>query len=302
MSKARSKGLGRGFESLIPTELFDETFDPTGKQDAHVTKLVEIDLELIDPTPDQPRKNFDQAGLKDLAESIKIHGVLQPIVVTKAKGGRFQIVAGERRFRASQLAGAKTIPALVRTLNAQNKLELSLIENVQRQDLNVIEVATSYLKLRDQFNLTLQEIGQRVGGKSTSGVSNTIRLLRLPKEIIQALRDDLVTEGQVRSLVSVEPELAKKLLPQIIKENWSARRVERVVANYKRGQEIDKTIEQTKNKIKPKDYRQDETLLAKKLALPVKVKSLSRGGGRLEIKFKDLAEFERLKKALLKLK
>ena len=145
------KGLGRSFDSLIPTELLDESFDPTSEQDDRVSDLRYIKLSEITPDPDQPRRAFDEVSLDELAASIKEHGVLQPIVVAPDKQG-YKIVAGERRFRASQRAGLEKIPALVRTLSSQHKLELSLIENLQRSDLNPLETATAYLKLRDQFN------------------------------------------------------------------------------------------------------------------------------------------------------
>jgi ParB family chromosome partitioning protein len=155
------KGLGRGFESLIPTDLVAEEFDPTRKEDKKMSKLVELEITEVVRDEGQPRKNFDKAALEELASSIKEHGVLQPIVVVK-QGGKYQIVAGERRWRASQLAGKTTIPAIVRTLDAQNKLELSIIENAQREDLNAIELATAYAKLKEQFNLTNEEIGKHI--------------------------------------------------------------------------------------------------------------------------------------------
>ena len=199
-------GLGRGFESLIPTDLLDESFDPTAEQDEQVSDLRQIKLSEITADPDQPRRFFDEEALAELAASIKEHGVLQPIVVTPHADG-YQIVAGERRFRASTLAGLDKIPALVRTLSGQHKLELSLIENLQRRDLNAIETATAYAKLRDQFNLSLEQIGQRVGGKSVSAISNTLRLLRLAPEARAAVADGKLTEGQARPLVGVDEAL-----------------------------------------------------------------------------------------------
>ena len=162
------KGLGRGFESLIPTDLIDEEFDPTSSEDQKVSKLLDIPLSKIVRDESQPRQTFDPDALNALASSIKQNGVLQPIVVTR-HGDKYQIVAGERRFRAAGLAGLKTIPAIVRTLSAQNRLELSIIENAQREDLNALELATAYAKLKTQFNLTPAEIGTRIG-KSESSV------------------------------------------------------------------------------------------------------------------------------------
>ena len=176
---AKKTGLGRSFASLIPTELLDESFDPTAEQDEHVSDLRHIKLADIVADPDQPRRQFDDVSLDELAVSIREHGILQPIVVTPHQG-KFMIVAGERRYRATERAGLDKIPALVRTLSNQHKLEVSLIENLQRRDLNPLETATAYLKLRDQFNLTLDEIGDRVGGRSSATISNTLRLLRLP--------------------------------------------------------------------------------------------------------------------------
>ena len=225
MSAKRSMGLGRGFESLIPTNLVEEEFDPTRREDAKVSKLVELPLDEIVRDADQPRKQFSEESLRELADSIREHGVLQPLVVTK-KGDKYQIVAGERRWRASRLAGLKTVPAIVRTLDAQNKLELSIIENAQREDLNPIELATAYAKLKAQFNLSNEEIGKRVG-KSAASVINTMRLLKLPDEAKRAM------EGPMRPLISASPELVHEILPKMIAEGWSARNVERYIADHK---------------------------------------------------------------------
>ena len=153
-------GLGRGFESLIPTELVNIDFDPTAEDDKG--KLVEIELDKIVRDEEQPRKEFSEKALNELASSIKQFGVLSPIVVVK-KDDDYQIVAGERRWRAAKLAGLDKIPAIIRTLDAQNRLELSIIENAQREDLNAIELATAYAKLKSQFNMTDQDVADRVG-------------------------------------------------------------------------------------------------------------------------------------------
>ena len=233
------RGLGRGFDSLIPAELLDESFDPTADQDDRISDLRQIKLAEIMPDPTQPRRVFDEALLDELAESIRVHGVLQPIVVTPDSKGNYVIVAGERRYRAATKAGLEKIPALVRTLSDQHKLELSLIENIQRQNLNAIETATAYLKLRDQFNLTLEQIGQRVGGKSPSAVSNTLRLLRLPEVVRQAVVDGKLSEGQVRPLISLDEAQIADILPKIIQEEWSARRIEQYLAILKRTEASD---------------------------------------------------------------
>lgn len=289
------KGLGRGFESLIPTDLLDETFDPTASQDEQVSELRNIKLSQIVPDPDQPRRSFDPAGLEELAKSIGHHGVLQPIVVVPAGKG-YMIVAGERRYRAALIAGLDRIPALVRTLSGQHKLELSLIENLQREDLNVIETATAYQKLRDQFNLTLEEIGERVGGRSFSAVSNTLRLLRLPQMARQALAERTVTEGQMRPLIGLSEELVEQILPTIIKESWSARQIEQYIVQLKK-----QGVPTKKDTIqKEMPYKEEVARIAKRFNTAVKVQTNSKGAGKLTITFKSDDEFRRIQGLLEK--
>ena len=168
------KGLGRGFESLIPTDLVDDEFDPTATEDKKSSDLKELNIADIIRDEEQPRRDFDEEAINALAASIKEHGVLQPIVVTK-EDGKYKIVAGERRWRASKVAGLKTIPAIVRTLDSQNRLELSIIENAQREDLNAIELATAYAKLKNQFNLSTEDIAAKVGIKPSVNASACFR-------------------------------------------------------------------------------------------------------------------------------
>ena len=224
-------GLGRGFESLIPTDLVDEEFDLTASEDRHSSELKQLKLSDIVRDEEQPRREFNEEAIEALAASIKEHGVLQPIVVTK-EDGKYKIVAGERRWRASKIAGLDKIPAIIRTLDSQNRLELSIIENAQREDLNAIELATAYAKLQTQFNLTAEEIAAKVG-KSEQTVNNTLRLLTLPDEAKQIMVKEKLTEGVMRPLVSRDEKTIKKLLPKIVKEGWTARKVERYFATTK---------------------------------------------------------------------
>lgn len=290
------KGLGRGFASLIPTELLDESFDPTAAQDEQVSELRQIKLTEITPDPDQPRRHFDEAALDELAASVKEHGLVQPIVVTPYKGA-YRIVAGERRWRASQRAGLDKIPALVRTLSDQHKLELSLIENLQRRDLNVLETATAYLKLRDQFSLTLDQIGQRVGGKSVSTISNTLRLLRLPESVRKAIADGRLREGQARPLVNVDPEIIEQILPQILKEEWSSRRIEQFIVQLKKAQADNQPVEKGPAQIVDA-YEVDTERLAKRLAAQVSIRTNAKGAGKITISFKDEQDLARIQKLL----
>jgi ParB family chromosome partitioning protein len=289
------KGLGRGFESLIPIDLLDESFDPTASQDQKISEMRHIKLTEIIADPDQPRRQFDDAALEDLAASITEHGILQPIVVTP-HGGGYQIVAGERRYRASKLAGLDKIPALVRTLSGQHKLELSLIENLQRRDLNVLETATAYLKLRDQFNLSLEQIGQRVGKKSISTVSNTLRLLKLPALVRTALAEGRVSEGQVRPLIGLDEALINKLLPQIIQQEWSSRRTEQYIVQLKQSQTGDSA--HSKKDIGQVPYEDDTKRIAKRFATTVSVRTNAKGAGQIVIKFASDEDFKRIQKLL----
>jgi len=289
------KGLGRGFDSLIPTELLDESFDPTAAQDDRVSELRHIKIDEIFADPDQPRRSFDESALEELAASIAEHGILQPIVVTSRQEG-YQIVAGERRYRAAKIAGLDKLPALVRTLTDQHKLELSLIENLQRRDLNPLETATAYLTLRDQFNLTLDEIGHRVGGKSVSTISNTLRLLRLPESVREALLDGRLREGQARPLVNLDEKVINEVLPRILAEEWSARKIEQFIVQLKKA--ATSPIENERKKVTTTPYQDETERLVKRLSTDVSVKTNAKGAGQIVIRFKSDLDFRRIKKLL----
>lgn len=292
------KGLGRGFSSLIPTDiLIDDQFDPTFGVDHEVSKLQEIPLSKIVTDPNQPRRHFDEEALEALANSVKIHGVLQPIVVIR-KGENFEIVAGERRFRASKLAGLEKIPAIVRELSDQNRLELSLIENLQRSDLNVLETATAYLKLREQFNLTAEQIGERVGGRSSSAVLNTMRLLKLPDEVKKHVYSGELSEGQARPLLKIDKETVLKILPKIIEENWSARKLEQFLVQYKK--ESEKSANKKPKNLNKMPFEYMTKDLSKRLKTDIDIKIAARGSGKLIIKFKSEDELKRIEELILK--
>lgn len=291
------KGLGRGFSSLIPTEMIiDEKIDSELGLEYDKSQLKELKISDISPDPEQPRRHFNKEKLEELANSIRIHGVLQPIVVVR-KNSKFLIVAGERRYRASKLAGLERVPAVVRELSDQNRLELSLIENIQRDNLNVLEMAEAYLKLREQFNLTAKEIGERVGGRSESAVLNTLRLLKLPQIVKDYIISGKLKEGQARPLLKIDEETIKKILPKIIEENWSSRKIEQFLVNYK------KQIEESK-KVEPKKVNNpfEKTVkhISKKLSADVDIKTSARGSGKIVIKFKSEEELKRLEKILSK--
>ena len=273
------KGLGRGFESLIPTELIDDEFDPTALEDKKESQLKELKLDDIVRDEDQPRRDFSPEAIEALATSIKEHGVLQPIVVTKEEG-KYKIVAGERRWRASKIAGLDKIPAIIRSLDSQNRLELSIIENAQREDLNAIELATAYAKLKNQFNLSAEEIAAKVG-KSEATVQNTIRLLSLPDEAKKIMVKEKLSEGVMRPLVSRDEATIKKVLPKIVKEGWTARKVERYFAETKK--------KSSTAAMKRDAYRKEED------ALSAKYNAVARISGRtLTFRCKNESELKRL--------
>lgn len=272
-------GLGRGFDSLIPTELFDGEFDITAAEDKKESELKELPIDKVVRDEEQPRKEFNKEAIEALAASIKEHGVLQPIVVTKEED-KYKIVAGERRWRASKLAGLDKIPAIVRSIDLQKRLELAIIENAQREDLNAIELATAYAKLKAQFNLTAKEIAARVG-KSESSVFNTMRLLNFPDDVKQTIVKEKLSEGVMRPLVTAEPEMVKKVLPKIIEEGWTARKVERYMADNKK--------KSSASLIKKDNYRKDEDALSAKYGVGVKI-----SGRSLTFKCKNEKELQEL--------
>ncbi len=261
----KKNGLGRGFETLIPTNLVEEEFDPTRKEDEKVSQLIEVSVDEVVRDESQPRKTFSKEGLLELSESIKEHGILQPIVVVK-QGEKYQIVAGERRWRAAQLAELATVPVIVRTLDDQSRLEMAIVENAQREDLNPIELATAYAKLKTQFNLTNEEIGQRVG-KSAGSVINTMRLLKLPEEAKKAMQEHGLMEGPMRPLISADPEMVHEILPKMIEEGWSARKVERYIADHKKKSSV--------KAVKVNSFVKEEAKLCEKYGAEVRVRGRS---------------------------
>ncbi len=289
---AIKKGLGRGFDSLIPTQLLDENLDPTAKQDSEVSNYKTLPIEKIQADPDQPRRHFDEEALQELAQSIKLHGVLLPLVVTP-KDDAFMIIAGERRYRAAKIAGLEKLPALVRTVSDQHKLELSLIENLQRKDLNPLETATAYMKLREQFNLTYEQMSERLGGRAISTISNVIRLLQLPKAAKDALMKKEISEAHARQILAItDPEQQQILLDLIIKNDWSVRKTEQYVVGYKIGDKDQKTGEANAQTETPQTKK-----LAKRLGVPVEVRTMAKGG-RLMIRYMSDDELERIMQLL----
>lgn len=275
-------GLGKGLGALIPEDFDDSLLVDVGE------RVEKISLSKLSPNPDQPRTIFDDEALEGLAASIKEHGIVQPLVVSPS-GDRYVIIAGERRWRAAGIAKLKTVPAIIRTSEELERLELALVENVQRVDLSALEQAVSIERLHQQFNLGYADIAKRLG-KAISTVNNIARLLQLPKEAKKALESGLITEGHARQILSLKnsPEQQNVLLKLIVERSWSVREAERFVTSLKEG--VDETKEATKRVATdtPETKR-----LSERYGTPVLIRRTAHGG-KVEIGFKSDEELARL--------
>ena len=287
-------GLGKGFDSLIPNDEVIEKFDVTAGIDDKVSQLRDIKIDDIIQDENQPRKEFSKELLNDLAVSIKEYGVLQPITVI-AKGDKYQIVSGERRWRASKIANKKTIPAIVRSLTGQQKLEQALIENLQREDLKPMEISTALLKMRDQSNMSLDEISKKIG-KSEAVISNFLRLMKLPGFAKNAVADGKLSEGHARQVLALEgyPDVQKVLVDSIIKNDWSVRKAEQFVSAFKHSGKTD-VVKAKKAVTQKSDFTRK---FSKRIGLPVRQKVTVKGGGQIIISYKSEKELEKLEKLL----
>ena len=283
------KSLGRGLDSILQSPETDITSrDISG--DFVAGAVAEIDIDLIETNPFQPRTEFDETALRELAQSIKEQGVIQPVTVRKLGYNKYQLISGERRLRASKMAGLSKIPAFIRVANDEQMLELALIENIHRENLNAIEVAISYQRLIDECNLTQEEVSEKVG-KSRSAVANFLRLLKLPPEVQLAIRDGHITMGHARALINInDKEEQLKLLQQIIMEEMTVRQTEEM-ADKAKGK-ADKERKQT-NFI-PEHFKSSIKKLSQTLNTKVKVKRNVKGQGSVVIDFRDEAEFDRI--------
>lgn len=276
MSTAKKRmGLGKGFDALLPQD-FDKTLVFEDQ-----ARIQQIAISELDPNPDQPRQHFDETALDQLASSIKKYGIIQPLVVMPGVRGRYTIVAGERRWRASQKAGLTKVPAVIRTSKELERLEIAIVENVQRVDLSPLEQAVSIERLRQQFNMTYESIAERLG-KAKSTVNNIVRLLQLPEDARNALHEHKISEGHARSILALKdfPDKQASLLESIVKNDWSVRQAERYVTSVKDGF---KEVSATKERM---DTETPETKrLSKQVGAPVHIRRTAKGG-KLEIAFR----------------
>lgn len=287
MSMGKKSGLGRGFDALIPQDFDKSLILDEGEK---IQKLAVSDLQ---PNPDQPRQHFDKQALEQLAESIKMYGVIQPLVVTPLKEGKYALIAGERRWRAAQLANVTKVPAIVRTTKDLERLEIAIVENVQRVDLSPLEQAVSIEKLHQQFTMTYEAIAKRLG-KATSTVNNTVRLLQLPEAARTALHERLISEGHARAILALKdaPEKQQELLAAIAKHGWSVRQAERFVVSVKEGF---KATNATKQRMQTETPATKQ--LSKKIGTSVHIRRTAKGG-KLEISFVSDEQLESILKAL----
>lgn len=288
MSATKRTGLGRGFDALIPQNvdtavLFDDQ-----------EKVQKLAVSAIVPNADQPRTTFDEDALKQLADSIKQYGILQPIVVTSHGQGKYTIVAGERRWRAAQLAGETKVPVIVRTTKELERLEIALVENVQRVDLSPLEQAVSIERLHQQFSMTYEAIAKRLG-KASSTVNNVVRLLQLPQEAQTALTEGKIYEGHARAILSLKdtPEKQLELLGNILKHGWSVRQAEQFVVSLREGYKESKAARERMQTETPETKRLSQRLGG----TPVHIRRTAKGG-KLEIQFKTDEELEKIIQSL----
>lgn len=299
MAKAiKKQALGRGLSAILKTASESEINDSFAKNKAAVVNtIIDVELHKIVENPFQPRTYFNENDLKELAASIKELGIIQPITLRKLAHNQFQIVSGERRFRASKLLGLTSIPSYIRTADDQEMLTMALVENIQRKDLDPIEVALSYQRLIEEVNLTQEQLSKRVG-KNRSTVTNFLRLLKLDPIVQTGMRDGFISMGHGRALINVDTqETQLAIYEQIVKNKLSVRQTEELVRKIKNEAKTD--VSKVKKIAKSEKIYKMEADFKSHLGNAVKIKINAQGKGKIEINFTNEVDFERIKKLLL---
>lgn len=286
--------LGRGLDALISTE------------EVHTSgssSINEVPIGSIQANPNQPRREFDPAALEELAESIRQIGIIQPITLRKMDDGFYQIIAGERRWRASQLAGLDTIPAYIRTADDENMMQMALVENIQREDLNAIEIALAYEHLLDADGMTQEKVSERVG-KSRTAITNYLRLLRLPAQVQIALQKKQIDMGHARALLAIDsPSMQIKLFNEVVKNGYSVRKVEEMAQMLKNGEDVESGKKKIVAKTKlPEEFTALKNHLSDFLQTKVQMTCSPKGKGKITIPFANEEELERIMCAFDKMK
>lgn len=290
-AKKKPGGLGRGLNALISGS-YDRKETPSTPN--AVNTIADIALTQIETNPFQPRTHFDQNALEELAESIRVQGIIQPITVRQLSADAYQLISGERRFQAAKLAGLDAIPAYIRKADDQQMLEMALIENIQRENLNAIEIALSYQRLLTECSLKQEELGDRVGKKRTT-VTNYLRLLKLPPDIQIGIRDNLISMGHARAIINMEDvEMQLEVYRKIVNEELSVRKVEELVRKI--NQENKKPDPQTKMNLHPleNEVKRVESRLSTYFGTRIQVKSTAEGKGEIKIPFVSVDDLNRI--------
>jgi ParB family chromosome partitioning protein len=291
-SKKPTRALGRGLDAILQSPETDITANDISGNFV-VGAIAEIDINHIETNPFQPRSDFDEMQLRELAKSIKSQGIIQPVTVRKMGYEKYQLISGERRFRASKLAGLKKIPCYIRLANDEQMLEMALIENIHRQDLNALEVAFSYQRLIDELDLTQEKLSEKVG-KNRSTITNFLRLLKLPAEVQVALRDNLISMGHARALLGLGENsvMQKKILKKIIDKGLSVRQVEQIVRGLN---DTEKGGGGTTSSPKLEEkYLEAAKELSYKYGTKIAMKKNNKGKGNIVISFKDDEDLDRI--------
>jgi len=286
MAVKKKYALGRGLDALISTE--------TVRTEGSST-INEIDIELIEANPNQPRREFDPEALQELSDSIAEIGIIQPITLREMENGRYQIIAGERRWRASQKAGLKSIPAYIRTANDENVMEMALVENIQRQDLNSIEIALAYQHLIDQYKLTQEKLSDRVGKKRAT-VANYLRLLKLPAPVQVALQNHEIDNGHARALLALDdPKRQVQLFHEIQKNGYSVRKVEEIIKEINESGEMPVDVKKVAKPVQlPSEIDDIRKSFAHKLGRDIKMTCSANGSGKMTFSFKNADELRQI--------
>ncbi|MBK9291199.1 MAG: ParB/RepB/Spo0J family partition protein [Bacteroidetes bacterium] len=288
--KTKKRGLGRGLEAILQSPETDITSEDIAGNYV-VGATAEIDIDKIETNPFQPRTDFDDMALRELAASIKAQGVIQPVTVRKLGFDKYQLISGERRLRASKLAGLTTIPVFIRVANDEQMLEMALIENIHRENLNAIEVAISYQRLMEECQLTQEQLSEKVG-KGRTTIANFLRLLKLPPEVQIALRDGHITMGHARALINIEDPVKQLLiLQQIIEKELNVRQVEKMVRDLSnpQGNKAKAPVQAV-----PAVYKDKAAELSRKIGAKIEIKRNPKGKGALSIAFDNDGQLENL--------
>ncbi len=291
MAGKTARGLGKGLDSLIPMAVPQTETKASEEKKEDSSQGIYVKITKVEPNREQPRKNFDEDALQELADSIKQYGIVEPLIVQDRKT-HYEIIAGERRWRAAKLAGLKEVPVIVRNYTEQEIVEISLIENIQREDLNPIEEAQAYKRLLTEFNLKQDEVAERVS-KSRTAVTNSMRLLKLCDEVQQMIIDDMITTGHARALISIEDaEQQYTIAQKVFDEKLSVRDVEKLVKNLNKPEKAKK--EPVTDKALETVYQDLEEKLKQSLGTKVAITSKGAGAGKLEIEFYTHDDLEKL--------